>query len=327
MASALAGGVVIAGFIGINKITMRVEQVTAVAEALAQGEQVRTGMQATDEVGAVGAALDHYATVTREREDHLRSVLHRQRRESNYLLAILEAIPDGVLVQDTDGQVMLINEQARELLGKVDSLQDIGVEQLNSTVSEFLGEAIAPGLYALGDPKRVNLDGRMLSAQAAAITSPTRYPLGTVVVVRDITEEVEKEQAQEQLLGQLSDDIRQSFEGLAQAGRQSPNILVQAFARELSRHAASLQKMIVDMRELTRYGPEQAERVQRPLRLETILWAVANDWRQIAQAAGLSLHIIIEQKGCMCWAMKAVCAGRSVISLITRLSIRQRVAR
>src|SRR5690606_251964 len=73
--------------------------------------------------------------------------------------------------------------------------------------------------------------------------------------------------------------------------------MINEFAREISRHAAALQKMIVDMRELTRYKPEDVQNKQRPLRAETLMLAVANDWRQIAQAANLDLRLMIERRG------------------------------
>ncbi|MFN8375199.1 MAG: hypothetical protein U0694_20275 [Anaerolineae bacterium] len=50
-------------------------------------------------------------------------------------------------------------------------------------------------MYALGDPQRVDLDGKMLSAQAAAILSAVDQRVGTVIVLRDITEEVRHERA------------------------------------------------------------------------------------------------------------------------------------
>lgn len=82
--AAVAGVVVIAAFWGINvMVTGRVDRVTQTAQGLAQGHSfMRTGMQATDEIGAVGQALDQYADAVQTRQDALRVTLRRQRRES-----------------------------------------------------------------------------------------------------------------------------------------------------------------------------------------------------------------------------------------------------
>ncbi len=296
--SAIAGAVVIMAFIGITRVIGRIEAVSAIAEALATGQATaRTQMQPSDEIGALGHALDRYADRTKYREDKLRDMLQRQRRETSYLLTVIDAFPEGVIVQAMDGRVVLINQKARELLGSQHVFRSSGIHELANVVADKLGPALAPGIYALGDPQRVNLGEKMLSAQAAAILSNSQKRIGTVIALRDITADVRQEQAREQLLNRLSKDIEQPLTSLISTASRSPNPTIHAFAREISRHAARLQQMIVDMHELTALEPEQVKRGQRPLRLETLVWAVANDWRQIAQAAGLTLHVIIEQKG------------------------------
>jgi PAS domain S-box-containing protein len=298
LAAALAGTVVIAAFTGISVFVWRVNRVTYVAEALASGEaQARTGMQATDEIGAMGQALDQYADYVQERHDALRTALRRQRREVAHLLSVVESLPDGIVLQDLDGRVILMNEYAKTLLGSQRVFRSSGLHELAAVVSEVLGAALAPGLYTLGDPQQISLDGKMLSAQAAAVVSAANHRLGTVIVLRDITEQVRQERAREEMLGRLMQDIQQPLAGLAQAGARSQSGLINAFAREITRHAIALQKMIVDMHEIADVNAPSVARVQRPIRLETLLWAVANEWRQVAQAASLTLHVIIERKG------------------------------
>ncbi|NJR12817.1 HAMP domain-containing histidine kinase [bacterium] len=158
-----------------------------------------------------------------------------------------------------------------------------------------LGPSLAPGVYALGDPRQVQHGGQILSAQAAALRSNQQHTLGTVVLLRDMTQTVQQSQAQEALLAQLSAEVQQPLATLSQRGAMPANPMVNEFAREIARHSAALQKMIVDMRELTQYNRTSARHVQRPLAVETLLWAVVNDWRQIAAAARLTLQTEIGQ--------------------------------
>ncbi len=298
LVSALTGGVVISVFLVVSRISARAQKVSAVAQALAVGEGYRrTGMKATDEISAIGEALDQYAEATQARHDKLREMLRKQRREVNYFVSVLESMPDGIIIQDISGRVLLMNDHAKTLIGSQRVYRSSGLHELSALIGEEAGQALAPGLYALGDPQRVTLDGRMLSAQAVGVLSATKTRIGTVIILRDITSQVREDQAREALLSQLSREIQQPLAILAQTGARSPNDLVHAFAREISRYSAALQKMIVDMRELHQFTPQEAKSQWRPLRLEALIWAVANDWRQIAQAAGLTLHVIIEQKG------------------------------
>ncbi len=297
LVAALAGTAVVMVFFSVDHLANRVERVAVVADELAQGKrEARTGMKQSDEVGVMGAALDRLADASQAREETLEAALRRQRRERSYLVSVLSAMPDGIVVQDNEGRVMLMNETARQLLGAQSVSEDSQIMGLTPIGSGAIGQSLAPGLYALGDPRRLQFDGRMIHAQAAAMTSATKQRLGTVVVVRDISDEVRQEQQRDQLLERLSAGVQQPLAHLAQDSAAQDELVMHNVARQISRHAASLQKMIIDMRELTRYGSEQAEQQQRPLALETLIWAVANDWRQIAQAAELSLQVLIDRK-------------------------------
>jgi two-component system, OmpR family, sensor histidine kinase VicK len=296
-ASAVSAMVVIVGYVVISRSVGRMETVTATAQALAHGKVAsRTHLQAVDEIGAVGQALDRFADASQAREDQLKTMLFRERRERTYLLSVLESMPNGIVVQDIRGQVLVMNEQARLLLGTQTAFQNLPFN-LNQAVNAVLGQALAPGIYALGKPQQIAHNGTMLSAQAAAILSPAKERLGTVILLRDITQQVQQEQARDAILSQLQREVEQPLFDSAQQASQSQNQLVNDFAREISRHAASLQKMIVDMRELTRYTRTEARHKQRALSVETLVWAVANDWRQIAQAANLSLQVTIGKQG------------------------------
>ncbi|NJL57319.1 hypothetical protein HC928_20905, partial [bacterium] len=76
------------------------------------------------------------------------------------------------------------------------------------------------------------LDDRMLSAQAAAILTNNEHRLGTVIVLRDITDEVRREREREILIDQLYKGVQQPLEALAQMGAQSAADPVRTFARE-----------------------------------------------------------------------------------------------
>lgn len=297
LASVLTGVVVSAAFIAMTRVATRANRLKAAAQALAAGERAtRTGMQAVDEISAVGQALDEYADYVQTREDKLRIMLRRQRREVTHITAVLEALPDGVIVQDMDGRVLLMNEHAKRLLGSQRVFRSARLDELASVVTQVMGPALAPGLYMLGEPQRIGLDDRMLSAQAAAVMSATQHRLGTVLLLRDVTDMVRQERAREELLGRLMEEIQQPLAGLGRAGARSRTDLVNAFAREITRQAVALQKMIVDLRELNDVSVAAIQRSQQPIRVETLLWGVANEWRQVAQANGLTMHIIIEQK-------------------------------
>ena len=293
----LAGAVTFVAIISVNLFTRRIEKVTDTVDALAQGENVRVDMKPTDEIGKLAGAVNRYAEVVHEREDFFRLSLRRHRRERDYLLLVLEAIPEGVIVQDMEGRVVLMNDPARELLGSQRISHGAGIEELTSIVSATLGDSIAPGLYTLGNPQRIQLDEVMLLAQASAIVVSTGQRMGSVVLLRNITETVKREQIRENIMGQMVEDVQVALQDTARHAIQTEDELVRRLARDIAKHASALQSMIVEMRELTQYSQQQAQSIQRSLSIETLVWGVANDWRQIAQASDITLSVILEARG------------------------------
>lgn len=216
--------------------------------------------------------------------------LHRQRQETAHLLAVLESIPEGVVVQDLDGRVVLINDKARELLGSQRAFRAARLHELTEAIRLTLGPALAPGIYALGNPERIPLEDKMLQAQAAALLSGRGVRLGTVVLVRDVTAEVERERARAALLDQLSEQI-------AAPGPPHAYSSLDALAREVTRNTRSVQQVIAALKDLSTFEPRDLATDQRPLGLNDLLHDTAREWQPLAQAAGLRLHVKFAARG------------------------------
>lgn len=296
--TAVSAGVVIVVFVGVSLFLGRVNRVRSVVEALAAGDSTaRTRMSPTDEIGALGSALDRYADHVQERQDALRASLRRQRREIEHLTSVLESMPDGVIVQDSGGNVIMINERAREWFGAKGALKGDELKNLTAAITDALGPALAPSLYAIGEPQRIEVGGRILNAQAAAVLSMANQRVGTVIVLRDMTNEANLERAREQILNKIASEVQSPLTELANraGGDRRP---ISLFAREMTRHAVALQKLIVEMRDLTsQLDTNTLSRRQRTISLDTMVWALANEWKQVAQAANLTLQVLVEQSG------------------------------
>jgi two-component system phosphate regulon sensor histidine kinase PhoR len=298
MVTSAAAAIGIAIALVVEWTIVRLERVTRVVDALADGaEDARVLARETDEIGELGAAVNRYAEGVRTRTDALHGELRRQRREISHLTQVLETLPDGVVVQDDRGDVLFTNEAARVLLGRTEGAENAA--SLIGPLSAKLGEPIAPGLYALGNPREVERGGVFVRAQAAALVAQTGARVGAVVLLRDITPEVRRERAQERVLRQME---RYTAAAPARsggsAGGLSGDLAFDQFAREMQRNAIGLQRMIVEMREIAGAAAGlPAGRAHRAIGLETLVWSVANEWRQIAGAAEVRLDIEIGVRG------------------------------
>ncbi len=296
--ASLAAVVVIAGYGGVGYILGRVGRVTATAQALARGDiGARTHLRTRDEIGELGRSLDVYADRVQQRQESLHAMMRRQRRENARLAAIFESMPDGVVVQDLDGRVLLMNERARELLGSQRAFRSSGFSELTAAVTDVLGPALAPGIYTLGAPQRVPLEGRVLSAQAAAILTISGRRIGTVIVIRDITAQVQQEKAREELLLELSRDVQEPLlELVAVRSPADADPPLQRFAYEVMRHTIRLQRLVTQLRDLADLGPEQLDAAQSPLLVEALVNDLAVEWGPAAQASELELEVMVLQR-------------------------------
>lgn len=289
MVSGLVGSTLIVVFFGVSRMTGRLERLRSTTDKLAEGDySQRTGMRPADEVGAVGASVDRFAQRVQHEQDALHVALRRQRRELSHLMAVLESLPGGVVIQDMTGRVLLMSQPARDLLGDVDTNGLFGT----GDVKQPLGSPIVPGVYALGNPDRITVGEKVIEALVGLIVTANNERIGTVAVLHDITDAVQKEQQRARLLEQVESQAQMPPLPYAESG--SP---LAAFVRQITGRAVTLQKLIVEMRELTDLELHSLEHTQKPLDAETLVWTVANEWRQIAQAAGLQLHVAVEKHG------------------------------
>jgi signal transduction histidine kinase len=132
----------------------------------------------------------------------------------------------------------------------------------------------------------MELDGKMLRVQSFAVMSLADQRVGTVIIVRDVTVEHQREQARAAMLDKMSENAA-----------QVPNSEA-AVAQQIRRNIGALQKMIVEMREMVSSSDAQfVQQSARQLPLDTLIWAVANEWKQVAQAANVAMTVTIDRPG------------------------------
>jgi signal transduction histidine kinase len=286
-------------FLLINATSRRAGRITNTLNQLRVGQNtVRTEMRPRDELGRVAKAVDQYADYVQEKRDEMRVAMRKSRREVAHLNAVIEAMNEGVIVQDNDGRVLLMNEYARNLLGAPRRARQNAMNELTALVTDQLGPMLSPNLYALGDEEQIELDGKLLRAQAAAILGDDEVRVGTVLMLRDATEEICRDRDREVMLKRLERNIQQPMMSLARDALNAGGMTNTAdFARELTRHAFTLQKMIVELRDLGETTPEVLKQTQKPIQLEVLIWGVSNEWRQIAHACQITMKVMIQARG------------------------------
>ena len=233
--------VFVGGFIITRRITDPIHHLVDTAVAVADGDlQRRSNIRANDEIGLLSRSFDRMTAALAEQNQ----TLDEQRSQ---LRAILDSIVDGIIVLDTKDNIRSVNPAAEKLLadlaqdffsGPIRELSQASNGSHADTPSEIaqVGDLLAMPKNTQ-QPRRYQLGNRFLSALSAPVWDKNDEPLGTVIVMRDITQEVESDNLKSAFITSISHELR------------TPLTVIKAYTNlmqtRLNGHADEYQKQFI----------------------------------------------------------------------------------
>ncbi|VAW35631.1 hypothetical protein MNBD_CHLOROFLEXI01-1863 [hydrothermal vent metagenome] len=202
--------VFIGGFFIARRITNPINHLVDTAVAVTKGDlDRRSSLQGRDEIGQLSRSFDTM-TATLATQNQL---LDQQRSQ---LSAILDSIVDGIIVLNIQDEIISLNPAGKQLLA------DLSKDFFSGPVREFsttslrdnTGEGITTvsNLLSSSDnrrrPRRYQLGNRVVSALSAPIVGNDEEPIGNVIVLRDITHEVEADNLKSAFITTISHELR-----------------------------------------------------------------------------------------------------------------------
>ncbi|MBN1873717.1 MAG: HAMP domain-containing protein [Anaerolineae bacterium] len=293
-------GVFFLGYVIAQRITNPIERLVRTSRAVAEGDLAqRTGIESSDEVGVLATAFDQMTERLEERTDALEVSLQTQRETASRMRSILSSIGDGVIWEDTQGNFVPLNGAAEEMLAVMAEhflygpMRDFPLAGGDQNVDED-----NPWLM---ESRRVYVADKVYTVHSAAVKPDEETQLGTVIVIRDITLEVQAEQLKDAFVAHVSHELRTpltSIKGyssllLSTAGAAlNPN--QQEFLNRIARHTDDLVAMInalLDFSEVEASG-RLGLRLQ-PVDFGELIASVAKDWREKMQDKDLKFSLEI----------------------------------
>jgi PAS domain S-box-containing protein len=130
----------------------------------------------------------------------------RVQDEASRRQAILESIADGVIVCDMQRNIILLNPAAERMLRSHDdeaiptNLNDIALERADVSSDLFMSDA--------GDIEHYSLNNRIMRLSKAPVKDEHGVPVGEVVVMHDISDEVALDLAKTNFIATISHELR-----------------------------------------------------------------------------------------------------------------------
>ncbi len=217
--------------------------------------------------------------------------------ELRRLQAVLAALDDGIVMQDNEGRVVLINAAARALLGSIKSFWQ---SELGTLFASYRSIAAAEaGVSPLSEPTRVQVNNRIIGARLGAVADEDGTRLGTLMVLRDITKDALSERLKDRFVTAITHELRTPMtviKGISEVliaqsengAPSSPKLL-----QTLSRNVDVLDRMIVELLDISELNDENFTVEKVPLNLEELIWNVIRGMRRDIARAGLDVTVMI----------------------------------
>jgi PAS domain S-box-containing protein len=238
-----------------------------------------------------------------ERQAKLREALQRREQEIARLNGILSTLDDGIIMQDTEGRIVLINNAAQELLGSQKNFwqSELGTLFESSRSLVKLDSELTP----LGEPKRMQMNNRVIGAQLAAVADISGKQIGTMMVLRDVTQDAVFERLKDQFVTAISHELRTPMavikgvgEVIAAQGENANGVPAnnRRLLDTLSRNVDTLDRMVVELLDISEMGAGSFSVRHDEVQLEPLVWSVVNGMATEIKRAKMDVTFMVRDE-------------------------------
>lgn len=266
----------------------------------------KSGTLLRDEIEILSSS---FRRLSRNQQELLRKVLH----ESSQRAAILESIPDGIVVCDSTGVIQSLNPAMHQLLGptcSTASLHSFGDLPLRSVTDPLFGSRHTD-LYMLGDA--------IVRVFKSPIIMPDNTCIGDVYVVQDMTAEANIDQARTAFTATISHEMRTPLtvvhghiQVLLQGMAGTLNPHQQQLTETIYRHTSTLTRFLSNVITIAELDSGSLHPDPQPVDLKTAIEQVVQPLVRVISDKGLAFTVDIAPD------LPAVCVDIYTLKLIIK---------
>lgn len=242
-----------------------------------------------------------FETELRKRDEFIRrqhGKIAQRDEDIEKLSAILATISEGVIVQDTEGRVIMVNTAARDLLGTIKNFWESELGALYNRYRSAQTITLGSELIPMGDPQRVSVNNRIVGAQVAVLADDHGRRIGTVILLRDVTTDVLSERLKDQFITAISHELRTPMaviKGVSEVitAQTEKGQLNTRLLETLSRNVDVLDRMIVELLDISELATGSFAVRRDPVQVEELLWNVIKGQQPEIRRASLDVSFMV----------------------------------
>lgn len=244
----------IMGYVFAQTLTVPILALTTGAKGLAEGKMNQSlKVRSSDEIGQLTSSFNYMAS-------ELNRNMSEISREKNRLEILLHNMSDGVISFSRDGELMLANAAAMDMLG---------VEQMDMDFTQFIRKYdINSGVYLdMGSEpsKKVifPVGKQFINANFSPYYDTAGQIEGLVVVLQDITEQKKLDDMRKEFVANVSHELRtplttvKSYTETLMEGAMDDREIAMDFLGIIDSEADRMAFLVRDLLQLTRFDNKQ----------------------------------------------------------------------
>lgn len=182
-----------------------------------QGRQLESGLYTTVILGSIYLIISLVIGWLKQKID---SLIEKEAFERRRLQAVIQQIPVGVLISDSEGKIVISNEQTRKIIGRNVPL-GLKVGTVSDPTMYYKGKVLRPDQWPMAQALKsgrqvlyrefkfvLNGRTRRIQVSAAPVTSKNRKIIAVVGIIQDITTQKELERQKDEFIGIASHELK-----------------------------------------------------------------------------------------------------------------------
>jgi two-component system phosphate regulon sensor histidine kinase PhoR len=287
-------------FVFSSRLGLRVHRMAEFSQSVARGHLSPEPLPARgdDELSALEKNLNEMSRGLREK---IKAIV----AEKEKVEAILRCMTEGVLVVDTQGRIILLNQNAQKMfhLPSSQSLERSSLMEISRhpEMKRLMEEVLACDCSSECFSKEISLDeGRWFRVNAVSLRDGDDRPMGYILVFHDVTELKRLEVVRADFVANVSHELRTpltAIRGYAETLLCNPPADprdAENFMSIIHRHSERLGRLIDDLLTLSDLESGKIQLAKENVAVEDLIGRVLEIFHDQARRKGLDLSHAIE---------------------------------
>ncbi len=229
------------------------------------------------------------------RQRHLQRALRSRAGELERLHAVLGSVNDGIILQDLNGKVTMMNQAAQIMLGGRKAFWD---SALGSLFEQYRAVTrIQAELMPLGESDEIALNHRIVRAQVVAIGDENKRRIGSVIILRDVTHDALAQRLKDGYVSQIAQELETPMSIIKLAGellnaRPEDAAVNRQLLNKLLFNVDLLDQLLLELLDIAEMNAGNFDVKRQAVSVEDFLWSVVRGISLDLQARGIDLLVM-----------------------------------